>query len=76
MTTNADLKARFFIGTDPTISGTQRLPLPEAGIETHDHPSLLGKLRIAGKNLICVTPGFDGGGIENALDRVTAARFT
>lgn len=75
MTAHTGLKARFLLGTPQTIAGTQRLSLPQASREVDEHSSLLGKLRVAGKDPLVVTPRFEGRGSENTPNRMTAHRF-
>src|SRR5215475_1252152 len=69
MAPNARLNTRLFIGADDVILGTKWFPLPGPGVQIQYLPSFVGKLRISGKNLVFVLPGFDGIGIENAPDR-------
>jgi hypothetical protein len=75
MTTDTGLNARFLIRAKQAIAGTQRLTLPQASIQVHNDPSLLGELRVAGKNPILVPPWFDGGSVKDAPNRVTTYRF-
>jgi len=58
MTADTGLEARCLLSTEATIAGPPRLPLPQASIQVHDHPSLLSELRVTGKDPIPVTPRF------------------
>jgi hypothetical protein len=75
VTTDTGLNARFLIRAQQAIAGTPRLTLPQASIQVHNDSSLLGALRVTGKDPIFVPPWFEGSGVEDAPNRVTAYRF-
>src|SRR5262245_118643 len=55
----ACLNARFFIGTEDVVLGTQGAALPLARIQIQNGARLLGKVRITGKDPVLVAPGLE-----------------
>src|ERR1700733_6458524 len=62
------LDAGFLIRTDDVAPWAQRLTLPDAGVQGHEPPGFLGKLRVTGKDPVLITPWLDRVGVENAPD--------
>ncbi len=68
VTSDSGLDARLLVRADDIIPTTQRFAVPGASIQIQHSPSFFGELRVAGKDPVLISPGFDRVSVEDSPD--------